>query len=114
MRRLPIDVNALRFLCAIAPQEVLDEYRRPKADRSTGEVLYSTQLVVLSASDGAEVIKVTTVGCPKVQQGSMVKVRNLVASPWLIEGRAGVAFRAESLEPDAGTATSPAPAAKAS
>jgi hypothetical protein len=113
MRRLPIDVNALRFLCAIAPQEVLDEYRRPKADRTTGEALFSTQLVVLSESEGAEVIKVTTAGCPKVQQGSMVKVRNLVASPWLIEGRAGVAFRAEAREPDSAAAAA-APAAKAS
>ena len=109
MRKLPIDTAGLSFLCAISPQEVVDEYKRPKADRTTGEVLFTTQLVVLG-DEGAEVIKVVTAGAPRVAQGSMVTVTDLVATPWSIEGRNGIAFRATRIDPAPGSGNGASPA----
>jgi hypothetical protein len=48
---------------------------------------------------GAEVIKVTTAGEPKVTKRQLVTVVKLVATPWNIDGRGGVAFRADSIIP---------------
>jgi hypothetical protein len=47
----------------------------------------------------AEVIKVTTAGEPKVTKRQLVTVVKLVATPWNIDGRGGVAFRADSITP---------------
>jgi hypothetical protein len=45
--RLPIDTSAISFLCALAPEPVVDfETRRPKADEN-GEPLYVVQLLVM-------------------------------------------------------------------
>jgi len=46
---------------------------------------------------GAEIIKVTTAGPPRVAKRQAVTVRGLVANPWNVDGRGGVAFRAESI-----------------
>jgi hypothetical protein len=48
---------------------------------------------------GAEVIKVTTAGQPKVTKRQLVTVARLVATPWNIDGRGGVAFRADGIIP---------------
>jgi hypothetical protein len=48
---------------------------------------------------GAEVIKVTTSGEPRVVKRQLVTVVRLVATPWIIEGRGGVAFRADAIVP---------------
>jgi hypothetical protein len=73
-----------------------------------------TELVAMDAS-GAEVIKVTTAGEPRVVKRQFVTVLKLVATPWTIEGRGGVAFRAESITPlpTAASAAPPAGSAKA-
>jgi hypothetical protein len=45
--RLPIDTSAISFLCALAPEPVVDfETRRPKADEN-GEPLYVIQLLAM-------------------------------------------------------------------
>ena len=48
---------------------------------------------------GAEVIKVTTAGEPRVVKRQPVMVVKLVATPWNIDGRGGVAFRADGIVP---------------
>ncbi|HET9258121.1 MAG TPA: hypothetical protein VFO16_23395, partial [Pseudonocardiaceae bacterium] len=48
---------------------------------------------------GAEVIKVTTAGEPKITKRQLVTAVKLVATPWIIDGRGGVAFRADSIVP---------------
>jgi hypothetical protein len=48
---------------------------------------------------GAKVVKVTTAGAPKVAADQMVRVSGLVALPWSMDGRSGVAFRAQSITP---------------
>ena len=97
--RLPVDVSAISFLCALAPEPVVDfETKRPRADEN-GEPLFAVQLVAL-AEGTAEIIAVKVAGtAPAVRQGQPVKVLGLVAQPWTMGDRAGVAFRAQRIEP---------------
>jgi hypothetical protein len=98
--RLPIDTSAISFLCALAPEPVVDfETRRPKADEN-GEPLYVVQLLVMG-EDSADLIAVKVPGVLSsgIRQGHPVKVTGLVAQPWSMNDRAGVAFRAAKVEP---------------
>jgi hypothetical protein len=82
--KLPVDTSSIAFLCALAPQPVLDfETKRPRADEN-GEPLYVVQLIAL-AEGAAEILAVKVVG--------------LVAQPWTMADRSGVAFRAARIEP---------------
>jgi hypothetical protein len=97
--KLPVDVSAISFLCAMAPEPVVDfETKRPRADEN-GEPLFAVQLVAL-AEGTAEIIAVKVAGAaPAVRQGQPVKVLGLIAQPWTMGDRAGVAFRAQRVEP---------------
>ena len=97
--KLPVDTSAIAFLCALEPQPVLDfETRRPRADEN-GEPLYVIQLIAL-AEGAAEILAVKVPGLPSgLRQGHPVKVSGLVAQPWSMNDRAGVAFRAARIEP---------------
>jgi hypothetical protein len=72
--KLPIDTSAIAFLCALAPEPVVDfETRRPKADEN-GEPLYAIQL--LAMGDGSAdliAVKVPGVPSPAIRQGHPVK-----------------------------------------
>jgi hypothetical protein len=97
--RLPVDTSAIAFLCAVEAEPVVDfETRRPKADEN-GEPLYVVQLIALT--DGAaEILAVKVPGLPSgLRQGHPVKVSGLVAQPWTMADRSGVAFRAARIEP---------------
>jgi len=96
--RLEIRTEGVEFVVSRAPEPKNDEGGRQKADRRTGELLYVTELVAMDDA-GVEVIKVTTAGVPKVGKRQLVRVAGLVAVPWVIDGRGGVTFRAESLAP---------------
>ena len=106
--KLPVDTSAIAFLCAVEAEPVVDfETKRPRADEN-GEPLYMVQLIAMT--DGAaEILAVKVPGMPSqaIRQGHPVKVHGLVAQPWTMADRSGVAFRAARIEP-AG------PAAKAS
>jgi hypothetical protein len=106
--KLPVDTSAIAFLCALEPQPVLAfDTKQPRADEN-GEPLYLVQLIAMT--DGAaEILAVKVPGLPSqaIRQGHPVKVHGLVAQPWTMNDRAGVAFRAAQIEPAV-------PAAKAS
>src|SRR5829696_5552665 len=93
--KLPVDTSAIAFLCAIEAEPVVDfETKRLRADEN-GEPLYVVQLIAMT--DGAaEILAVKVPGLP---QGHPVKVHGLVAQPWSMNDRAGVAFRAARIEP---------------
>jgi hypothetical protein len=98
--KLPIDTSAIAFLCALAPEPVVDfETRRPKTDEN-GEPLYVVQLLVMG-DDSADLIAVKVPGVLSsgIRQGHPVKVHGLVAQPWSMNDRSGVAFRAARVEP---------------
>ena len=98
--KLPVDTSSIAFLCALEPQPVLDfDTKQQRADEN-GEPLYVVQLIALT--DGAaEILAVKVPGQPSqaIRQGHPVKVHGLVAQPWSMNDRAGVAFRAVRVEP---------------
>ncbi len=93
--------------CLGRPLPKNDNDGRQKADRETGAPLHVTELVAMDDT-GAEVIKVTTAGEPRVVKRQLVSVARLVATPWNIDGRGGVAFRADGIAPVPSTPASPA------
>jgi hypothetical protein len=98
--KLPVDVSAISFLCAMAPEPVVDfETKRPRADEN-GEPLYVIQLLVMG-EDSADLIAVKVPGVlsSAIRQGAPVKVSGLVAQPWTMADRSGVSFRAQRVEP---------------
>jgi hypothetical protein len=97
--KLPVDTSSIAFLCALEPQPDLDfETRRPRADEN-GEPLYVVQLIAL-AEGAAKILAVKVPGLPSgIRQGHPVKVHGLVAQPWTMNDRSGVAFRAARIEP---------------
>jgi hypothetical protein len=97
--RLPIDTSSLTFIAGSDPAAVLDMERRPRADKATGEVLWRLDVVALGGEDGAEVWPVRVVGEPRgIRVGQALRVVGLSASPWEMEGRHGISFRAHSVE----------------
>ena len=101
--RLPIDTSRLKFL-VVSDAEPLRQYEEGKpreawAPRTdvNGEVLWRVQLVALGDGE-AEIIRVAVPGDPKVGQGEMVTVDGLTAQPWEMEGRSGMAFRAQAVQ----------------
>ena len=98
--KLPVDTSAIAFVCAMPPEPVVDfETKRPRADEN-GEPLYVIQL--LAMGDGsADLLAIKVPGMPSqaIRQGHPVKVHGLVAQPWTMNDRSGVAFRAARVEP---------------
>jgi hypothetical protein len=84
----------------VEAEPVVDfESKRPRADEN-GEPLYLVQLIAMT--DGAaEILAVKVPGQPSqaIRQGRPVKVSGLVAQPWTMGDRSGVAFRAARVEP---------------
>ena len=97
--RLPVDTSSIAFLCALEPQPVLAfDTKQQRADEN-GEPLYVVQLIALGEGE-AEILPVKVPGMPSgLRQGHPVKVTGLVAQPWSLNARAGVAFRAARVEP---------------
>jgi hypothetical protein len=97
--RLPIDLTNLTFIAGSDPAGVLDQERRPRADKATGELLWGLDLVVLGGEDGAEVWPVRVVGQPKgITTGQPLRVEGVTAMTWEIDGRHGISFRARIVE----------------
>ncbi len=100
--KLPVDTSAIAFLCALAPEPVIDfQTKQPRADEN-GEPLYVIQL--LAMGDGsADLLAVKVPGVPSsaVRQGVPVKVTGLVAMPWSGSKGSGVSFTATRVEPAA-------------
>jgi hypothetical protein len=97
--KLPVDTSSIAFLCALEPQPLLAfDTKQPRADEN-GEPLYVVQLIALGEGE-AEILAVKVPGMPSgIRQGHPVKVTGLVAQPWTMNDRAGVAFRAARVEP---------------
>ena len=72
--------------------------KQQRADEN-GEPLYVVQLLALAEGE-AEILAVKVPGQPSgIRQGHPVKVHGLVAQPWTMNDRSGVAFRAARVEP---------------
>ena len=98
--KLPIEVSRYQFVASTEPVAENDyATHQPKIDAQSGQPLYTTQIVALGP-DGAEVIKVKTLGKPiGIAAGSTVRITGLVATTWqTTDMRAGINFRAERIE----------------
>jgi len=93
--KLPVDTSAMAFLCALEPQPLLNFQSKEQRADENGEPLYVVQLIALAEGE-AEILAVKV---PGIRQGHPVKVHGLVAQPWSMNDRAGVAFRAAKVEP---------------
>jgi hypothetical protein len=97
--KLPVDTSAIAFLCALEPQPLLNFQSKEQRADENGEPLYVVQLIALAEGE-AEILAVKVAGMPSgIRQGHPVKVSGLVAQPWTMNDRSGVAFRAARIEP---------------
>jgi hypothetical protein len=95
--RLPIDTSGLTFMAAAEARPATDfETRQQKADEN-GEPLFNLQVVWLE-DGGAQIITVKVAGDPQVALGAMLALEGLVAFPWVMPDRSGVAFRADRVK----------------
>jgi hypothetical protein len=97
--RLFVDTSRVTFQVSVPAVEKADQDGRQKADRRTGEPLWTVEVVAFEEK-GAEVLKVTVAGSqPKLAPGTLVSLVELEAIPWVQDKRNGVAFRAKSIQP---------------
>lgn len=110
--KIKADVENVTFICAEVPVAVIDPATGvQRADRN-GEPVFSVRLALLTEG-ASEMLAVKISGQPKgLSMGDRVKVSGLIGSTWEIEGRSGVSFRAEKIEP-VGPPVAPSPAAAA-
>lgn len=95
---LTIDTAGKDFQVTKAPSEKLDQHGTQRIDKQTGEPVWCTQVVVTD-DDGGEIITISTAGGrPEVETGDLVEPQALVAIPWNTNGRAGIAYRAQSIK----------------
>ena len=103
--KLVVDTAGKTFTVTKGAVEKLDQNGRQKMDRITAEPLWVVQVMALDET-GGEMLNVTVAGQPpKVAVGAQVALAELEAIPWATNGRNGVAYRASSLTPAAGTST---------
>ncbi|WP_079052171.1 hypothetical protein [Streptomyces regalis] len=113
MEDKPIDVGRLGVIrCLIAPEPRTTLEGDQRRDRE-GNPLWITGLVVRQQERRRlEEIHVTTSGQPQgLTEGGEVKVTNLWARDWALEGRTGTTYRADSITPVTGSGGGSAPAA---
>jgi hypothetical protein len=100
--KLFVDISLVQFTVTREAQDKLDDKGRQKADRVSGELLWTVQVMALDSRDerGGEILNVTVAGQPpKVAMGQPVSLSELEAIPWATNGRSGVAFKAKSITP---------------
>ncbi|PWU48904.1 hypothetical protein DLJ46_10695 [Micromonospora globispora] len=101
--KLYVDTQSKQVQVTKDPEPKNDQNGNQRSEKNTGRLMWSTQVFVLDET-GGEIITVTTAGeKPGVTVGQLVAVEQLEAIPWATNGRNGVAFRAISLKPKAGT-----------
>lgn len=115
MENKPIDVSRLGAIrCEIAPEPRTTQEGDQRRDRE-GNPLWITGLSVRQPEGRrVDTIDVTTVGQPQgLTEGSEVKVTNLWARDWALEGRTGTTYRADAITPVSGSGGGASPAAAA-
>jgi hypothetical protein len=97
--RLPVDTAAMTLVAMAAPEPVVDfATRQPKADQG-GQPLYTVQVAAMFEDQG-EVLAVKVAGEPAgIAPGLPVQVAGLVAQPWALGDRSGIAYRAAAIRP---------------
>lgn len=97
MAAIKVDISDSRYSVGAIPKPKTDMQGQQRMDRLTGVGLFVTQLIELS-DEGAQLLNVTTAGCPDVGQGAEVRPVKLIAIPWQQGDRSGVSFKADAIE----------------
>lgn len=97
--RLPVNTAAMTFIAMSRPEPVVDfTSRQPKTDQA-GQAIYTVQVAAMFEDQG-EILPVKVAGEPAgIGQGMRVELVGLVATPWEMGDRNGVAYRAASIRP---------------
>jgi hypothetical protein len=94
---LPLDTSAMSFTAADVPRQVLNFGDQTPRATKNGEPIWSVRLF---ADVLGEVITVKVVGQPEgIARGTDLNVTGLTAITWEMEGRKGLSFRADRIEP---------------
>jgi hypothetical protein len=103
--RFPIDDAAMTYTCGTAAQPVKNYETGGQKSDENGELLYSVGVLAM-ANGEAELIPVKVAGklAAGVLPGVPLKVVGLVAAHWAVEGKSGMYFRANRIEPVAAPA----------
>ncbi|HWU46114.1 MAG TPA: hypothetical protein VN133_05090 [Humibacter sp.] len=112
--RLKINTEGVSFLATKAAELRVDrETGVVRTDRESGRELWQLQVAALDES-GGEVLSVSVAGQPaNFAVGLPVAIDGLVAIPWSMGERSGVAYRAEGIRAvDASTSRQPAKASE--
>lgn len=97
--RLFVDTQKVTFTVTRNPEPKNDQDGKQRHRRQDGAPMWTTQVMALDES-GGEVINITVAGQqPSATVGQMVTPVNLEAIPWATNGRSGVAYRADELQP---------------
>lgn len=97
--RLYVDTQKVTFTVTRNPEPKNDQNGQQRHRKDDGAPMWTTQVMALDES-GGEVINITVAGQqPGVTVGQMVIPVNLEAIPWAANGRSGVAYRADELQP---------------
>jgi hypothetical protein len=108
-----VDTNGVTFRAAGDPAPVLKnrETGEVAKDRTTGQTMYSVELLVKTPENRAEIWTVKVVGEPAgVVEGELVQVLGLAGQDWENGDRHGISWRAEAIVSASGAKTPPAPA----
>ncbi len=117
MRAIPVDAAALSAVTAMgAPVPLANPDTGERKANRDGVPLFSVEVAVAVATAGGEAasvlrVKVAAAEAPRVRAGMPVVLVGLVATPWEIGGKHGVAFSAAAIRP-AAPPTPPAGPAK--
>ena len=95
--KLPIDTSGMTFMAAAPARPVTDFDTKQHRVDENGELLYNLQVVALDP-EGAQIITLRVPGDPDVSQGALLQLEGLVALPWSMGDRSGVAFRANRVK----------------
>lgn len=111
MRSIPVDISRLTgLMCASAPEIRVDPTTGEiRTDRASGQPLYLVGVVVkLAGTRLAYVIDVQVAGEPVgVAEGQPVRVFDLEARPWEVDGRSGMSYRASAITAENPASTVP-------
>lgn len=109
MNKLILDPNAYSFTAiAVLPKQDRGDNVKPNAageypqkTSMDGTPQWTVQALVQTEAGKPETVEVTIASDvePRLTPLSPVEFVNLTGSPWLNNGRAGVAFRADSVKP---------------
>ena len=108
IRELPVDATAFQDLRAVTVEPRLDSDGEQRRDRD-GRPLFNVQLAVMVESFGKSSLESIVLTVPASTDGKApleglqpytpVRVQGMRVKPWEFNGRSGLAFSAEAIQP---------------